>query len=66
MANYFFDRKEHTQYRYAIIEFYINNIGHIGTHEFFPYIGNYLEPNNFMPQNFAGEYSIFKTRYILN
>ena len=67
MANYFLNRnEEYTQYRYAIIEFYVNNVGHIGTHEFFPYIGNYLESNNFMPQIYAGEYSILKIRYILN
>lgn len=67
MANYFSDRKEEcTQYRYVIIEFYVNNVGHIETHDFFPYVGNYLESNNFMPQNFAEEYSILKLRYILN
>ena len=67
MANYYFDmNEEYTQYRYAIIEFYVNNVGHIGTYEFFPYVGNYLEPNNFMLQNSAGENSILKIRYILN
>ena len=67
IANYYFNRNdETTQYRYAIIEFYVNNVGHIGTNEFFPYIGNYLEPNNFMRENSAEEYSILKIRYILN
>ena len=67
MNNFYFNRNEEfTQYRYAIIEFYVNNVGHIGTYEFFPYIGNYLEPNNFMPQNYAENYTILKIRYILN
>lgn len=66
MANYFNRNNETIQYRYAIIEFYVNNVGHIGTYEFFPHIGNYLETNNFMPQNSVEEYSILKIRHILN
>ena len=35
IVNYYFDRNEEfAQYRYAIIEFYINNVGHIGTNAF--------------------------------
>lgn len=67
IVNYFFNRNEETtQYKYAIIEFYINNVGHIGTNAFFPYYGNYLEPDNFMSEKYAEEYSILKIRYILN
>ena len=67
IVNYYFNRNEEfTQYRYAIIEFYVNNVGHIGTNAFFPYVGNYLEPNNFMPENAAQDYTILKIRYILN
>ena len=67
IANYFFDRNdESTQYRYATVEFYVNNAGHIGTNDFFPYLGNYLEPNNFMQQNFIDNHRILKIRYILN
>ena len=62
-----FNRNEETsQYKYAIIEFYINNVGYIGTNAFFLYYGNYLEPNNFMFEKYAEEYSILKIRYILN
>ena len=63
IVNYYFDRNEEfTQYRYAIIEFYINNVGHIGTNAFFPYVGNYLEPNNFMLQHAAQDNTILKIR----
>ena len=67
IVNYYFNRNEEfTQNRYVIIEFYINNVGHIGTNAFFPYLGNYLEPNNFILENAAQDYTIPKIRYILN
>ena len=63
IVNYYFDKNENfIQYGYAIIEFYVNNIGHIETNAFFPYIGNHVESNDFMPENVAQDYTIFKIR----
>ena len=63
---YFNKNEEFTQYKYVIIEFYVNNVGHIGINTFCLYVGNYLESNNFMLQNEVQDYAIFKIRYILN